>query len=66
MIIPRNHQKPAVHAVSCSGQSVLTPGDLGDVPREMDQKPGHYSGQHGPVPSADGRGTGKNTVKGNA
>ena len=33
MIIPRNHRKPAVHAVSCSGQSILTPGGASAMSR---------------------------------
>ena len=59
MIIPRNHQKPAVHAVSCSGQSILIPGGPSAISRaKWIKKPGHYSGQHGPVPPANSRGTG--------
>ena len=34
------------------------PGEPPRCPARMDQKPGHHSGQHGPVPQAGGRGTG--------
>ena len=33
-------------------------GTLGDVPGEMDQQPGHYPGQHRPMPTPYDRCTG--------